>query len=65
VVDHLIRTPDGQIIAVEVKSGGAVRTKTQRVKDKAMETWGIPVGENAPQRLRGLPRAIQTIERRY
>jgi hypothetical protein len=65
VVDHLIRTPDGQFVAVEVKSGGAVRTATQRAKDDAMGIWGIPVGENAPDWVRGIQRPIRTIERRY
>ena len=65
VVDVLIRTPEGQIMAVEVKSGGAVRTANQRTKDGAMGIWGIPVGENAPRELRGFPQAIPTIERRY
>jgi hypothetical protein len=65
VVDHLIRTPDGRIVAVEVKSGGAVRDATQLAKDKAMATeGGTPVGQNAPENLRGQMRLFDTIERR-
>lgn len=66
VIDHLIQTQGGQIVAVEVKSGGAVRNARQLAKDGAMATeGGVVVGKNAPDALRGQQIAIPTIERRY
>jgi len=66
VVDHLIKTPDGRIVAVEVKSGGAVRNASQLAKDEAMATkGGVVIGKNAPNGLRGQEIVIETIERRY
>jgi RHS repeat-associated protein len=66
VVDHLIQTPGGQIVACEVKCGGAVRNSSQLAKDGAMATeGGVLVGKNAPAELRGQQLMIQTIERRY
>ncbi|NPU90849.1 MAG: hypothetical protein HPY82_02970 [Gammaproteobacteria bacterium] len=66
VVDHLVQTPDGRIVAVEVKSGGAVRDSAQLAKDNAMATQGgVVVGKNAPDALRGQQVILDTIERRY
>jgi len=65
VVDHLIRTPNGEIVAVEVKSGLAKRSTNQLTKDRAMEVSGTPVGKNAPGDLRGTTIQINTIERHY
>lgn len=66
VVDHLIQTPNGKIIAVEVKSGNARRSSSQRAKDDAMATEGaVPIGKNAPDELKGENIVIETIERRY
>ena len=66
VVDHLIQTPSGQIVACEVKCGSAVRNTSQLAKDGAMAAeGGVPVGKNAPAELRGQQIAIPTIERRY
>ena len=63
-IDHLIKTPAGEIIAVEVKSGGAVRNAGQLLKDAAMATeGGIPVGKNAIDGLNGVSRVIPTIVR--
>jgi RHS repeat-associated protein len=39
-IDHLIQTPNGSIVAVEVKSGGAVRSLEQIVKDFALGKQG-------------------------
>ncbi len=65
VIDHLIQTPDGTIIAIEVKSGGAVRNSSQLAKDALMATeGGVMVGRNAPDALRGQTVIITTIERR-
>jgi RHS repeat-associated protein len=65
VIDHLIQTADGQIIAIEVKSGGAVRNSSQLAKDAALATeGGTLVGKNAPDALRGQTIIITTIERR-
>lgn len=65
-VDHLIQTPTGQILAVEVKSGNAVRSASQLAKDALLSTeGGVLVGKNAPAALRGQQLIIQTIERVY
>jgi hypothetical protein len=66
IVDHLIQTPSGQIVACEVKCGGAVRNASQLAKDEAMATTGgIVIGKNAPNALRGQQIVIPTIECRY
>lgn len=66
VIDHLIQTPSGQIVACEVKCGGAVRNASQLAKDRALATeGGVVVGKNAPDALRGQQIVIPTIERRY
>jgi uncharacterized protein (DUF1501 family) len=63
-VDHLIQTPGGQILAVEVKTGNAARSAAQLAKDAALATeGGVLVGRNAPAALRGQQLIIQTIER--
>jgi RHS repeat-associated protein len=65
-IDHLIQTPTGEIIAVEVKSGGAVRSASQMAKDAALSTeggvltgGGLPAGFSKGDRL-----IVNTIERR-
>lgn len=66
VVDHLIQTPSGQIMAIEVKSGRASRSAGQIAKDSALATeGGVVVGKNAPSSLRGQQVVIPTVERRY
>jgi len=61
VVDHLIQGPRGHIVAIEVKSGRAVRSASQVAKDRAMATkGGILVGKNAPEALRGKHMVIKT-----
>jgi len=63
-IDHLIETPGGDIMAVEVKSGGAVRSALQVAKDNLMSTEGATlVGKNAPARLVGQTLVIQTVVR--
>jgi hypothetical protein len=48
VIDILMTTPMGQLVAVEVKSGAGVRTAAQMAKDVAMAARGARlVGENA------------------
>jgi RHS repeat-associated protein len=39
-IDHLIQTPNGDIVAIEVKSGGAVKTVEQIMKDLALQKEG-------------------------
>jgi hypothetical protein len=64
VIDHLVQAPTGEIVAVEVKSGGAVRTGLQTLKDAAIEAGlGTFVGKNAPANLRGTSQPIPTIIR--
>lgn len=66
VIDHLVQTPAGQIIAYEVKAGNAVRNSAQIAKDAEIATkGGVLVGKNAPDFLRGVLRVIQTVEVRY
>ncbi len=66
VIDHLIMTPAGKIIAVEVKAGNAIRSAAQLGKDGKMAIDGaILVGKNVPESLRGQKIVIDTIERRY
>jgi len=65
VIDHLIQKPDATLVAVEVKSGGAVRSGQQLLKDGLMEIeGGTLVGKNAPEALRGQTLHIPTVERR-
>jgi len=53
-VDILAQLSDGSIVAVEVKSGGAVRSTTQVAKDEIIAIeGGTLVGKNAPTTLRG------------
>lgn len=63
VIDHLIQTSSGDVLAVEVKSGNAVRSTSQLRKDSSMASEGaVLVGKNAPSSLKGQPLNIQTIE---
>lgn len=64
VIDHLVRDPNGNIVAVEVKSGNAARSTSQLVKDALLESEGGKfVGKNAGK-LKGQTLQISTIERR-
>lgn len=66
VIDHLVRTPEGKVVAVEVKAGNASRSAAQMLKDSRMATEGGKlVGKNAPADLRGEIMKIETIERKY
>ncbi|MDF0607206.1 hypothetical protein HZU77_016440 [Neisseriaceae bacterium TC5R-5] len=66
IVDILVE--DGktkEVRAVEVKSGGAVRSKTQIEKDDAMEKLGgVLIGKNAPADLKNQTLKIPTEVRR-
>jgi RHS repeat-associated protein len=51
VVDHIIRTEGGDILAIEVKTGGAARSASQLAKDHAIAVeGGIPVGKTLQMR---------------
>jgi hypothetical protein len=58
-VDHLVQTAGGDIVAIEVKAGGAVRNVAQVLKDAALGTTGGKftgsggVAENLMQTLQG------------
>lgn len=66
VVDHLVKTPEGKVVACEVKCGGGVRNSSQIAKDNAMEAeGGTIVGKNAPDAMRGETMKIETREMRY
>lgn len=63
-IDHLVQDPVGNLIAIEVKSGGGVRTGLQIAKDSEMATRGaVLVGKNAPAGLAGASRVIPTVVR--
>jgi len=62
-IDHLIQTPGGRIVAIEVKTGNAVRNAAQLAKDALLSTeGGVLVGRNSPMALRGQHRVIEMIE---
>jgi RHS repeat-associated protein len=66
VIDHLIETPAGKLVAVEVKAGNGVRNTAQRTRDGLMSTEGATLtGKNARRELRKQSFVIETIERRY
>ena len=78
VIDHMVQTPDGRIVANEIKSGNGTRSAAQRAKDGAMAVeGGVPIGQNAPGSLRGrgtsqragsleqFVRALQPLRHRY
>ncbi|MEZ2577544.1 RHS repeat domain-containing protein, partial [Buttiauxella ferragutiae] len=57
-VDILIQNnKTGNIIGVEVKSGGATRSSTQIAKDKVITSGGGVFGKNAPTDMNGNPLA--------
>jgi hypothetical protein len=70
IIDHLIKTADGRLVAIEVKSGEAVRSTAQLEKDAALvKEGGKFVGKNATQELKeaskeGLVKIDEVIERR-
>jgi len=64
-IDHLTKDATGNITAVEVKSGRATRSVTQRAKDTEIASGrGTFAGKNAPFDLKGTQRAVATVERR-
>lgn len=66
VIDHLVETPSGKVMGVEVKAGNGVRNSAQPTKDAKMATEGeVLTGKNAPEALRGQRMIIETVERRY
>ncbi|WP_353054746.1 nuclease-related domain-containing protein [Bacillus thuringiensis] len=61
-IDHLVRTPRGKLLAVEVKSGNARRSKMELAKDKLIRTkGGRIIGKNAPEKLKGKVHKIRTV----
>jgi hypothetical protein len=65
VIDLLVKDPGGNIRAIEVKAGKAVRNAAQFAKDAAMENQGCTlVGKNAPAALKGVFRKLATREMR-
>ncbi|MCC6316975.1 MAG: hypothetical protein IT361_04715 [Gemmatimonadaceae bacterium] len=66
VIDFLVQRADETLVAIEAKSGGAVRNASQLLKDERMASEGAElVGKNAPAALKGkrLP-SLLTEERR-
>ena len=65
-IDVLIQDGNtGQIRAIEVKSGSAMRNSSQLAKDAAMENAGATIiGKNAPDALKGQTMKIPTEVRR-
>lgn len=65
-IDHLVESPTGELIAIEVKSGNARRNSSQLAKDALMSTEGAVIsGRNAPERYTGTTQVLRTIEMRY
>ena len=63
VIDILAQAPDGARVAIEVKSGGAIRNAAQLAKDWLMSTEGATlVGKNAG-RLKGESVILETLVR--
>jgi Holliday junction resolvase-like predicted endonuclease len=47
-VDHLVEDTNGNLIAIEVKSGNAIRSSTQLKKDALIQNdGGVVIGKNA------------------
>jgi RHS repeat-associated protein len=64
VIDILVTDKQGNLLAVEVKSGNAVRSASQLAKDAEIaDVGGTLVGKNAPPGLRGSGVKIPTVER--
>ena len=65
-IDHLVRI-NGELFAVEVKSGNAIRNSNQILKDVAMEVEGATLGgpNLLDDALRGETFQISTVEMRY
>ena len=65
-IDHLVMSPEGHMLAQEIKSGGGVRNAAQLAKDASMATeGGLVIGKNAPSALKDKRIIIETVERRY
>jgi hypothetical protein len=48
MVDHLVEDTNGNLIAIEVKSGNAIRSSTQLKKDALIQNdGGVVIGKNA------------------
>ena|GEM_PF-1832876 len=68
VIDILARSPGGELIAIEVKSGNATRNSAQLAKDALMankENGAVIIGKNAPDTLRDTRQVIRTEEHTY
>ncbi len=62
VIDLLIEGKKGRLIAIEVKSGNAVKTAKQIADDKTLAAIGGKfVGKNAPQSVLNTSRKFRTI----
>jgi len=62
-IDHLVEDPAGNLIAMEVKSGGGVRTGLQVAKDTEMATQGATIVSSKVPRLTGQLKVIPTVVR--
>jgi hypothetical protein len=59
IIDHLVRSPESKLLAIEVKSSNAMRTVLQVTKDNLMATEGaLPRGSPVRQ-------VIETIVMRF
>lgn len=64
VVDHIVQDADGNLVAVDVKSGNATRSAAQKAKDAVIETeGGVATGKNAGE-MAGQTIQVKTVERR-
>jgi RHS repeat-associated protein len=62
-IDHLVQDPAGNLIAVEVKSGGGTRTALQISKDLEMGTQGATIVSRKVPQLMGQTKVIPTVVR--
>jgi RHS repeat-associated protein len=65
IIDHLIQDANGQLWAIEVKSGKATRSAAQLRKDGALATGGGVLGKNAGELAGQKLPSIQTRELNY
>lgn len=64
IIDHLVQAPNGQIVAIEVKSGLATRNAAQLVNDAALAREGGVIQGDVPLGLSRQLGPTRTIERR-
>jgi hypothetical protein len=62
-LDFLVQDPAGNLLAIEVKSGGGARTTLQIAKDSEMATQGAMIVSKKVPQLLGQTKVIPTTVR--